>query len=445
MKALANRYTGLFQGHFKVLGHFSDQVFAAPNLRLFFKVLAENVVPLLSKGASYEPFYLHWTKEKADFKKKHAETETAALQELLGVLEKIQSLLDKENLLEHPAINERLSTIENILKGADGYRFVMPPHYEAVYDHICLLCKDVLQLGHIELMKEFGEIVFTNEAIVDPQTQNVTYAQVPDFLRFSFAPIRSELRALNQVFSWDSIDHEWAIWEHLELARWCWDTPASYFEDKKLEYETIQTCEKSAFLLNMHAFWVEMHQIKTKSNFQKHILFFARDRFVQYLEIILNKILLHQEVGLNEYSEKEKAPYSLKPRLEDNELQLEVVWVKGADPEFFVAHTFRSDSSPYRMMKRLLNANPGDRISVENPSSENIAKFFVEKVGLNSTVEKLLFRRLDQYSATPINQCFLKDLSQIELDDMTSYIKSLESVESDWFRNRLCHVQGQSL
>ena len=145
----------------------------------------------------------------------------------------MRSLLDKANLHEHPAINKRLSTIEHILQGADGYRFVMPPHYETVYDHLCLLCKDVLQLGHIELMKEFGEIVFTNEAIVDPETQNVTYGQVPGFLRFSFAPIRSELRALNQVFSWDNIDHEWAIWEHLELARGCWDTPASYFEDKK--------------------------------------------------------------------------------------------------------------------------------------------------------------------------------------------------------------------
>jgi len=320
----------------------------------------------------------------------------------------------------------------------------MPPHYEVLYDHTCALCKHVLQLGHIELMKEFGEIVFTNESIIDSETQNITYSQVPGFLRFSFAPLRSELRALNQVFSWDNIDCEWAIWEHLELACWCWNTPASYFEDKELEYQTIQTCEKSAFLLNLHAFWVEMHQIKTKADSQKHILFFHRDRFAQYLEIILNKLLLHQEIGLNEYSTKEKAPYSLKLRLDDAELQLEVIWVKDADPEFFVVHTFRSDSSPYRMMKRLLNANPGDCISVENPSSENIAKFFVEKVGLNATVEKLLFRRLDQYSATPINECFLKDLSQIDLDDVTSYIKSLESIESGWYRNRLYYAQGQS-
>ncbi|MEI6854005.1 MAG: DUF4369 domain-containing protein, partial [Bacteroidota bacterium] len=65
---------------------------------------------------------LEVNKEKADFKKKHTETEKAALQELIGVLEKMRSLLDKANLLEHPAINERLSTTENILQGADGYR-----------------------------------------------------------------------------------------------------------------------------------------------------------------------------------------------------------------------------------------------------------------------------------------------------------------------------------
>jgi hypothetical protein len=445
MKVLTHRYTELFQGRFKVLGHFADQVFAAPNLRLFFKLLAENVVPLLSKGTSYETFYLHWTKEKANFKKKHSETETAALQELLDVLEKIQSLLDRENLLEHPAINERLSTIENILKGADGYRFVMPPHYEAVYDHICLLCKDVLQLGHIELMKEFGEIVFTNEAIVDPETQNVTYAQVPGFSGFSFAPIRSKLRALNQVFSWDNIDHEWAIWEHLELARWCWDTPASYFEDKKLEYQTIQTCDKSAFLLNMHAFWVEMHQIKTKIDFQKHILFFDRDRFVQYLEIILNKILLHQEIGLDQYSGQEKAPYSLMLRLDDNELQLEAIWVKDADPEIFVVHTFRRDSSPYRMIKQLLDVSIGDHVSVENYATESVAKIF-DRIKLNPIVEKLFFRRVDQHTVSPINRCpVLKDLPQNELDEVNAYIKSLESIEGGWYRNRLLYAQGDSL
>lgn len=152
-----------------------------------------------------------------------------------------------------------------------------------------------------------------------------------------------------------------------------------------------------------------------------------------------------QEIGLDQYSGQEKAPYSLMLSLDDTELQLEVIWVKDPDPETFVVHTFRRESSPYRMIKQLLDANIGDHVSVEYYATESVAKIF-DRIKLNSIVEKLFFRTVDQYSVSPINQRpVLKDLSQNELDEVNAYIKSLESIEGGWYRNRLCYAQGDSL
>ncbi len=438
------RYIDLFRaGSFKTLGHFADELFAEYNLRSFFKILTESIVPLLTKAKAFGPFYLQWVKDKSDFKKKYERTEMAAIKEMHDVFAKVRALLDSENMIENPAINQGLSSVENVLEGRDGHRYFTPPYYEVAYDRLCGLCGSILEVGRVDLMKDFGEIVYTNGSKVNPKTQEVTYVQVPSFLSFSFAPVRTQLLALNKAFLWDNLDHEWAMWEHFLLAEWCWKIPSSYFENKILESQDIEACAKSNSLMSNHAYWVEMHQIKN-GKIPQHIRFFQRDRFIQYLKPILNKILLHQEIDVNEsIAPKEITPYSLQLKLDDNELQLEVVWFKDAEAECFIVHKFKNDSSNQRLMQLLLQTEPGQKVSVEDSKLQNIAKFF-ERTHLKGFLEQIFFRKIDQYSASPKNHvALIEKYPKIPIDELVAYIKSLEKIEGFWLHTRDNHQEGK--
>lgn len=388
---MQKKYTDLFHGGFKALGHFADELFAAPNLREFFQILSENIVPLLTKSKVFKPLHLQWIKEKSDFKKTHEETEAAVVKEMRQTFHQLRSLVETQNLTDNPLINEHLAAVENVLEGRDGHRYVMPPYYEVVYEQLCALCSCLLQLGHIELMRDFGEIIYVKNAKTNPNTFEITITEEPRFHFFTFAPIRSQLLELNKVFSWDNINYDWAVWEHIILAEWSWQTLPSYFKGKKLEFKDIQACMETSLLVNTHAFWIEMHSIKTGKNPQERALFFKKDRFIQYVKAILNKILLYQEIYDNVNSvcdDTQISPFSAQLKLTGTELLLEVVWFKDAEPEQYIIHTFRDNSSLRQFTQKLLQSKPGEKVTVAKPGTESIDKFF-ERTKLEGFLENI--------------------------------------------------------
>lgn len=445
--SMQKRYMDLFRGSFKAFGHYADELLAAPTLREFFQILSENIVPLLTKSKAFKPLYLQWLKEKSDFKKKYEETEAAAIKEMHQTLDQLRSLLKADDLIDNPLINERLSAVENVLEGQDGHRYVMPPYYEVAYDRLCSLCSCLLQLERIELIKDFGEIIYVKNTKTNPNTSEITIIEEPSFRSFTFAPFRSQLIELNKVFSWDNINHDWAVWEHILLAEWSWQTPPSYFEGKKLEYKDIQACMETSFLVNTHAFWIEMHSIKTGKNQQERAIFFKKDRFIKYVKAILNKVLLYQEIqgDVDTIDEKQISPFSLQLKIKSSELILEVFWLKDMNPEHFIIHTFRDNSSLQQLTQKLLFSNPGEKVKVDNPKSENIAKFF-ERTNLEGFLEQLFFRRMDQYSAVlKIQVALMKDLPEIDLEELTKNIRSLEKIEGNWFHTKFDSLKGKQL
>lgn len=92
------------------------------------------------------------------------------------------------------------------------------------------------------------------------------------------------------------------------------------------------------------------------------------------------------------------------------------------------------------LFQGLLDANIRYHVSVENYATKSIAKIF-GRMRLNLTVEKLCFRSVSPMNRSPV----LKDLPQNELGNVNLYIRSLESIESGWFRNRQRYAQGDSL
>ena len=337
-------YSDLLSGSFKALGHFADEALRASSPREFFKILSENVVPLIVKSETFEPLYLEWVNEKGIYKKERDKTEKNAIKEITGTFAKLRSTLDTQDLLENPVINKAVSAIEDVLEFREV--FAMPPYYEIAYGRLKDLCYRLLELGHIDLVKELGEIIYITKSHVDSATQEITTIQEPHFHHFTFAPSSTKLVDLNKAFSWDEITDIWAVWEYLALAEWCWQTPLSYFDDKELEYEDPDACAQSRFLLNLHSYWAEMNTIKKNVPSNRSVLFFELSRFKNYLKTLLNHILLHQEVhGAPDSGTSKSSPHSIALRLEDNKLLLDVEWHEGGLIEVYLVHKFTGDSA----------------------------------------------------------------------------------------------------
>lgn len=434
MNIVRPRYTDLFQENFKVLGHFGDKTLLAADQYLFFKFLAEYIVPLIEGAKPYEALHYQWMKERAEFHKKYKKTEMALVRELRKISEKLRATLDEKQLLENPEINQKLSLVENAFEGPDEYGNVLPPQHTVIFNHLCALCKAVLKLGHIDLIKNYGEITSNPQTLVDPKTNHQTSIAIPCFSRFSFAPIRDELLVLDRIMSGKDLDHTWVIWEHLEFARWCWETPANHFEGRKIQYQHAKASGETTLLLNTHSYWIDMQRVKARNPDQKQVFFFEKARFAEYIETLLNRVLLFQEIGNGEdMNAEEIAPYSLQLLLEGNELRLEVVWVKDTQSEYRLIHSFHADSPNQELVSQLLAAQPGEKRSVENPKSQNIGKFF-ERIKLQGLLEQLFFKRVNKDSATPkARLIYFKDYKDVDLSELMKCIKSLKKVENSWF------------
>ncbi|KIC73989.1 hypothetical protein DB42_BN00520 [Neochlamydia sp. EPS4] len=106
-------------------------------------------------------------------KKEYEATEKKTIKEILDAYSKLHTLLDEQNLTEVQAIQERISSIGSVLEFQDSHIFAMPPYYEIAYDRLKNLCYRLLERGHSNTVKQFGELIVINKFLVDPKPHEV--------------------------------------------------------------------------------------------------------------------------------------------------------------------------------------------------------------------------------------------------------------------------------
>lgn len=435
-------YTELLRGNFKSLGYFADELLIAKDSYAFFRLIAKSIAPLFKRSPALESFYLNWMKEKQEFKEEYAKTEKAAVKEINKAYDELKSELLQLDLLDHSSVNTTPSSIEKVLDFQEVY--AMPAYYEVAYDRIAELLHLLLTLSQESLVKKYAELITIDKSHVDPQTKKVAVIPELHIHLFTFAPSRSKLMELSRVFSWDNYDRSWSIWEHLDLAHWCWHTSLSYFEDKKLEYNDASACADSGFLLNLHAFWIEMNVIKKRSHSPDKVLFFQRDRFTEYLKILLHEVILHQEIhGFSDLLPVTRSPYTLELKLDFGRLLLKVEWFEGDKAEEYLIHKFNDESANYDYTKKLLSAKPNPPVEISSLASGYTIPKYLSRIKLQNTLlsDAFFVQRSTNQMALRAVRVTLSDLPDIDLIKLREQIKQFEPTDKRWFAMQNPQVQ----
>lgn len=372
---------------------------------------------------------MEWISEKGKFKKEYEATERKTIKEIENAFVNLHKLLDKQKLTKQAVVQEGISSIENVLEFQDGHIFAMPPYYEIAYDRFKNLCYRLLELGHNDIVKKFGELIAINKPLVDPKSQAISVVSEWHVHYFTFNPSRSKLFDLGKVFTWDEVAFSWAVWEYLALAEWCWDMPFTFFEERELEYVNAETCAQSRFLLNLHGFWTEMNALKNGNN-QINILFFDRKRFTNYLKTLLNVVLLHQEIhGAMPQQSLRPSPYSIELKLNDGKLTLDVEWFQDGTKDTYLIHKFNEESDYHTFTRKLLNSAPETSICIEDFTKGATIPKFLERTKLKGVFSDIFFSQKSTHKlAKRSNRIILTDQSQSDLHCLRESIKCLPKI-----------------
>lgn len=433
LTATRQSYAELLRGNFKSLGYFIDEALSSKDSYTFFRLIADSIVPLIRRAPAFETFYLDWIKEKAKYKSHYAKTEKAAIAEIHEAFDAIKSALIDLDLIENSTVNSSFSSIENVL----GFRepYIMPAYYEIAYDRIAQLLHLLLPFGQEKLVEKYAELTTINKSQLNPETNEYRIIPEPHISLFTFAPSLKELTDLRQVFTWENYSNPWSIWEHLDLAYWCWQTPFTYFKDKKLQHSDARECADSSFLLNLHAFWVEMNAIKKRTQSSDRILFFKQDRFTEYLKVLVNQVILYQEIyGPSDAPLEASSPFAIELKLEFGRLVLKVEWFEGIKTEEYIIHTFNDESGNQDFIRDLLAAKPDTLIDIsEYASGATVAKF-ISRIKLQNTLLTDIFfnRKNTREMSLRSKRIELSKLPNINLPRLREQIKQFEPTDKRW-------------
>ena len=430
LTAARHSYAELLRGNFKSLGYFIDETLSSKDSYTFFRLIADSIVPLMRRAPAFEAFYLDWIEEKGKYKSHYAKTEKAAIAEIHDTFDAIKSALIDLDLIENSAVNSSLSSIENVLEFREPY--IMPAYYEIAFDRIAQLLHLFLTLGQSRIVEKYAELGTINKSQLDPMTNEYKAISEPHISLFTFASSLKELKDLRQVFSWDNYSNPWSIWEHLDLAYWCWHTPFSYFKDKKLEHGDAKECADSSFLLNLHAFWVEMNAIKKRTQSPDKILFFKRDRFTEYLKVIVHQIILYQEIhGPSDAPVEVSSPFALELKLDFGRLILKVEWFEGIKAEEYIIHTFNDESGNHEFIQDLLEAKPNAPLDISGYASGATVAKFISRIKLQNTLlADIFFHRKNTHEMSlRSKRVELSKLPDINLPRLREQIKQFEPTD----------------
>lgn len=426
-------YAELLRGSFKSLGYFIDETFSSKNTYTFFRLIADSIVPLLRRAPAFEPLYFDWIKEKAAYKSNYAKTEKATINEIYQAFEEIKSVLIQHDLIENSSVNSSISSIENVLEFREPY--AMPAYYEVAYERIAQLLLRLLTLGQDELVRKYAEIQIVEKSQFIPETNEYKTISEPHVPLFTFAPSRKKLMDLKEVFSRNNHSTPWSIWEYLDLAYWCWHTPLSYFEDKNLEYGNAQECVDSSFLLNLQTSWIEMNGIKKRELSANKASFFQRERFTDYLKVIVHQVILHQEIyGLNDTTQETRSPYALELKLDFGRLILKVEWFEGVKVEEYLIHTFNDESATHEFTQKLLTSQPNTSINIGEYASRSTIPKYLSRIKLQNTLLMDIFfiRRKTHEMALRSIRVKLSEFPDINLAKLREQIKQFEPTDKRW-------------
>ncbi len=444
-------YSQRLKGKYKILGDYvDDAAIEGKSIFEFFRILATCIVPLIKKSPAFEVFVKRWTAERAAHDDEYKKCESKVPDEVESAFKSIKADLQKEGLIKHTDIKERVKSIGDILKKRRSSG--MPTYIEDAHEKICDLLSQLLLLGRSDIVQKYAKIGSTIQNVhIDAQTGERREKEITYLGEILFSPNYYHLKDL--LRKWYE-PQAWVSWDKLVLLEHAWSTPASFFQKhspKHPSYEALNrkddTNSARYAAANMSnrvlGFGVHRYEVSLiKKREYQGVVLYKREIFFQHLELLLNEIILGQESqggkmetepDLDLASESERLKL-IGLRVDGMVVVVKVKWDgSGADWERTV-DDFDSKSEPYLFIKALCDAPIREHVDSKSVSKASVAKLFSRiKLG---PLEGLFFERV---KGSKTHKVYMKsrtvDCSTLDHDvklELIQFIKTLKPSESSY-------------
>lgn len=389
---MQSSYVLLLDDRLKPLGHFADQILQSTADYDVFRTLCINWTPCIKRVQLLQPLNKGWDENLQDYHRDWKKTEKEVLNQITNACAEIKRRLQSRRLLKNQEIADKLSSIENILRGEE--RICLQPHYEIAYDRMKDLLQFLFDIGKKNLLIELADIAYPNK-----NDKKVNPKAKPYLHSFSFSPAILDLSYLKKKKSRENFHDAWVCWENICLAHWCWQHGREYFQRQELNYDSIKACAQSSFLLELHSLNCEMTAIKERRKRPSSITFFSQDRFKEYVKVLMNDVLLFQE-GLKAEKRQDNKIHALGLELERNLLYLSVEWAKNKGDFRYILHSFQEKSAQLEILRSFFREAESKTVDLEDSTSGNNSIKFLQRLGLVEELKSAFIEKTTTYTVT---------------------------------------------
>lgn len=342
----------------------------------FFRILAADIIPYLKKNASFQTLIKCWERKTRSAHKEINTLKQVALQELTDAFNTLAKRLKGTELLT--SIQGLQKSLDETKGYLDGTLLVyIPSHFEMAADALAQACRLLLANRQVKMVFDLVEIAYFNDE-----------REPPGMARCYFYEAISKIIKERQRWGWNCFEEPQVCWHHLKRIERCWNP--KNFENEKLKYESIEDCEHSGELLELHGYWWELQGIRNKR--QQKNSFFTIERFSKYLEVICLQILAHK-------AEKEQSLstsiHALQLTIYGDSLLLLVETENGRKNTPYLLHTYNIESGPYFFMKSLIEQPEKDWHRSDFQIHTNTPTQMLNRANIKGILKTLFIKKSD--------------------------------------------------
>ena len=310
-------YHKVLKKEFRPFAFFSEELAKSESDVTFFKIITQNFAPLFKRSLEIKPLYEKWIEEKAAYKSKLLDIQTKTSNLLEEIYKSVITQLDVKTPHLNPEIATRLAYLESFLiigKSPSNFRF-----YKNYANELKKLFHIILNLGEIKIIQPFAMITKAKELSYervncyditpkDSSRKIIKHTNGFQIEGFKFDLVINELSQIDQISDWKTCSEPWAVFDKLLKAECAWNTQKQDFNNNDQIQKYVE--------------WKDMQSLKNPIHSDKK-LFFVRKKYVNYIEVLLNEIILFQEsasIAKTEALNTISIPkiYSLKLLLDDS-------------------------------------------------------------------------------------------------------------------------------
>lgn len=363
-------YAGRLRQEFKNIEYFADELLFATNDATFFRIAINNFLVLIRTSQACDSFYSECLREKQLYDERLAELEELIPKEIEDVIQALITDLKEEGLLEEPDIQSYVDKITTVR--AHPQDCVMPSYLEKVYEMIQSLIHELNARVHTLNDGKKSNII-QKYAKLRPGSAR----SAPIIESLTCVPLYQALKKMHDQCNIKNIQRAWIALEYFVLAEWCWLTPYSFFEDKKLEYTSYDTSRGSAKLLALKSYWHEMdvlkrgHDHNNRRSAVADVFPFKTEIYVPLLQLIINGLMFTQVTTSRGHDStlllECMMPYSIELQLEDDYYQCLMLLARGTQKDqdrYYKIVGFKNDSAWHGFFKSIIAAQEGASINV---------------------------------------------------------------------------------